>query len=488
MRLFTLAQGFTISGGDRDITCVTEDSRKVVPGALFVAITGSADDGHAYIDDAIRRGAVAVAGERLGRLAPAISTINLPDSRAALAVVASRFYGNPARDLRLIGFTGTFGKTSTSDVLRALLAAGGARPGVLGSLGAKYGAYHDAGDGLTTPAPVELHRALRGLHAAGADTAIMEVTSHALRMRRIDGLEFDGGLLAAIEPGEHTDFHRTYDDYVQAKRLFLDHLSAGAILAYDADNPAATTLAASRAAGTSVGFSLQGAAADLVFTDISLDADGARFSLDGPLLRRSRFPSNSGFRMRSALLGRGHLRNVALALTYATAYGVDPDAASRVLGELRALPRRMERYTAGGRTVLDDTAAHPESFKATFAVMRMLPHTRLVVVYSIRGSRGAGLNAANASALGELIRGNAVDRFIVTAAVDATRRTDRVTPAELTAAHDALSAAQCPFIAHSSLRDAIADAVGHTESGDLLVLIGAQGMNEGRRMVEEAAG
>ena len=501
MRLSDLATGFAIRGRDVDITFVTEDSRKVVAGALFVAIVGSADDGHAYLGDAMRRGAVAIAGDRGSIITPeGIASVLVPDARAALATFASRYYGNPAGDLHLIGFTGTFGKTSTSDVLRALLAAeaspgsaaspaepgGSARPGVLGSLGAKYGEFHETTGGLTTPAPVELHRALRGLRDAGANTVIMEVTSHALRMRRVDGLIFDGGLLAAIEPGEHTDFHRTFDDYLEAKRLFLDYLSPGAILAYDADNEGARHVAASRTSGKSVGFSLQGTRADVVFSDVSLDAAGAGFRLDAPLLR-DRFPSMP-LQMRSALLGAGHLRNVALAVTYAAAAGVDPVTAARVLADLRPLPRRMERYTIGRRTVLDDTAAHPESFRAAFAVARLLRSARLVVVYAVRGGRGADINSRNAASLAGLVAEHRADELLVTASRDATGPVDRVTSAELAAAHDAFARAGCSFVFHETLREAMARALERTRAGDLILLIGAQGMNEGRSILEELAG
>ena len=124
-----------------------------------------------------------------------------------------------------------------------------------------YGPFHDPGNGLTTPAPVELHRALRGLRDAGADTAIMEVTSHALLMDRARGLSFGGGLIAAIMPGEHTDFHRTYEDYVAAKRLFLDYLAPGALLAFDADNRVSASLAADARVAVRAGVSLQGPAA-----------------------------------------------------------------------------------------------------------------------------------------------------------------------------------------------------------------------------------
>ena len=481
MRLSALADGFTVTGEDRDIASITEDSRKVIPGSLFVAVAGTAEDGHHYIADALKRGAVAVAADRLDNVPAPIARVHAPDARNALAVLASRFYGEPARDLELIGFTGTFGKTSTSEVLRSLLAAAGARPGVLGSLGARYDGFEEPSGGLTTPAPVELHRALRGLRNAGADRVIMEVTSHALRMRRVDGLTFGGGLLAAILPGEHTDFHRTYDDYVEAKRIFLDYLEPEALLAYDADNSAARALAKSRKTGRSVGFSLQGGSAGLVFTRVTLDASGATFDVEGPIVGHKRQT------MRSVLLGSGHLRNVALALAYALASDVDPDIARAVLGTLRALPRRMERYSAAGRTVLDDTAAHPQSLRATFDVAALLPHDRLVVVYAVRGNRGVDINLRNAEALAALVSEHRAEALIVTASRDATGPADRVTAGELAALRGAVAGNGRLSAVRETLREAVSDSMARTRAGDLIVLVGAQGMNNGKRMLEEYA-
>ena len=211
MRLSELARGFALSSGDVDpeIPSISEDSRRVGPGVLFVAVPGSALDGHAYIPKAISQGASAVVVERAGAVPPNVPCIRVPSARRALADLAARFYGSPPTTLRLIGFTGTFGKTSTSEILRALLDAGGEATGVIGSLGARYGRFSDPGSGLTTPAPPEMHRSLRRLADAGARTVIVEVTSHALRMERVRGLVFGGGLIAAILPGEHTDFHRS---------------------------------------------------------------------------------------------------------------------------------------------------------------------------------------------------------------------------------------------------------------------------------------
>jgi UDP-N-acetylmuramoyl-L-alanyl-D-glutamate--2,6-diaminopimelate ligase len=478
MRLQDLATGLAISPADAnpEITAITEDSRRVTPGGLFVAVPGGTLDGHAFVPEAVQRGANAVVAER--PITPGVTLVRVDSSRAALAELAARFYGRPADRLSLIGFTGTFGKTSTSDVLRSLLDAAGGNTGVLGSLGARYRAFREPAGPLTTPAPVELHHSLRRLADAGAATVIMEVTSHALLLRRVDGLRFAGGLLAAIMPGEHTDFHRSYEDYVAAKRRLLGYLSRDAVLAYDADNHAARRLAAEAAVRQRAGFSIDGHEADLQLRGILLDDRGATFRIAGRLAGAA-----SGARLHSALLGRGHLRNVALALTYAMAAGVDPGTARMVLPELKPLRRRMERYEAAGRTVLDDTSAHPDSLRATFEVAGGLARRNMIVVYSLRGGRGVDINRQNASALADLAAIHGVAMLIVTAAADCTAEKDRAVGEEVDATRQTLAAHGTRFVWHDTLRDAIEEAVNRSTAADLLVLAGAQGMDCGQALL-----
>jgi UDP-N-acetylmuramoyl-L-alanyl-D-glutamate--2,6-diaminopimelate ligase len=355
-----------------------------------------------------------------------------------------------------------------------LLDASGRKTGVLGSLGARYGSFAQSGLGLTTPAPVELHAALRGLHDAGADTVIMEVTSHALRMERVRGLTFIGGLLAAVMPGEHTDFHRTYQDYVAAKRLFLDYLAPVALLAYDADNTAARVLASEARVRRLAGFStlpdLPSSVGRTVLENIRLGADGARFGMNG-------------VEMHSTLAGSGHLRNVALAVTYALASGVPPAIARDVLGRLVPLRRRMERYDAADRQILDDTAAHPESFRATFETAELIPHTRAAAVYAIRGSRGVDVNRRNLEALAELASLHLVHPLIVTASAGATGPHDVVTDEERDAALDAIASRGQECVFEARLDQALRMALDATRPGDLILLLGGQGMDRGRELI-----
>jgi UDP-N-acetylmuramoyl-L-alanyl-D-glutamate--2,6-diaminopimelate ligase len=349
--------------------------------------------------------------------------------------------------------------------------------GVLGSLGARFRGFERPGSGLTTPAPIELHAALAGLRGAGAASVIMEVTSHALQLGRVSGLTFQGGLLAAILPGEHTDFHRTYDDYVAAKRRFLGFLAPDAVLAYDADNLAARRLASESPvrsrAGLTIGEAATGRADDVAVTNVRLDSAGALLTV-------------RGVRLRSALLGSNNVRNIGLALAFALAGGVPLATAAKVLPDLRPLRRRMERYELAGRTVLDDTAAHGDSLRATFEVAGLMPRRRLLVAYALRGRRGTDVNRCNALALDELAAMHGADAVVVTASADTAAETDRAEAAEIDAARQAFAGRGRPIVWHDALADAMEDLAARSRPGDLLVLVGAQGMNRGKELLEAA--
>jgi UDP-N-acetylmuramoyl-L-alanyl-D-glutamate--2,6-diaminopimelate ligase len=479
MRLSDLGEEYRGPTGqpDPEIAGITEDSRAVKPGWLFVAVPGTRQDGHAFVDDAIGRGAAALIVERPVGGARAVPAAVVASSRAALAQVAARFHGDPARSLRLIGFTGTFGKTTTSEVLRALLAAGGRRVGLIGSLGARYDGYADPGGGLTTPAPPALHRMLRELCDRGADTVVMEVTSHAMMLSRVEGLRFRDFVLAAIVPGEHTDFHRSYRDYVAAKARFLDYLSPDAVLAYDADNPAARDLAA-RAdvavrVGASVGRRHMVAPHDLVVADVELDDHGALLTVHGE-------------RMRSSLLGSVNVRAVALALAHALARDIDLRTARRALSMLVPPARRMQRFVLAGRTILDDIAAHPDNFRATFEVADLLPHDRLVVALAMRGGREVDINRRNALALADLALVGGAARVIVTPSADLVGAGDGASPEEIDATRHAFAERGCEIAWEETLAGAMRAVACASSAGDLVVLVGAQGMDEGARLLREA--
>jgi UDP-N-acetylmuramoyl-L-alanyl-D-glutamate--2,6-diaminopimelate ligase len=482
MRLSALTRGLPLrpGAGDPEITLVTEDSRRVRPGAVFVAISGTSQDGHAFVRDALHLGAAAVVVERADAVPPtAVAHAIVPSTRSVLARLAARFHGEPGASLRLIGFTGTFGKTTTSNVLRALLDAAGMKPAVVGSLGVRFGDFHDPGNGLTTPAPPQLHEWLAAVRRLGADAAIMEVTSHALQLGRVDGLTFGGGLIAAIMPGEHTDFHRTYRDYVAAKRLFLSYLDPAAVLAFDLDNRASRQLGSEAPVAIRAGVALERRdEATLAVEAVALDDRGAMFTVRGEHV-------NGSQRVRSALLGRPNVRNVALALAYSLASGLPLDKARPVLDRLQPLRRRMERFDAAGRIVLDDTAGHPDSLHAVFEVVRMIRRDRLWVVWAIRGSRGMDLNAANASTLADLVDEHGAEDLVISSADGEVEPKDAVVDSEVDAVRRTLDARGRSYTFQETLDGAMRQVASRSRAGDLIVLVGAQGMNEGKRLLQE---
>ena len=492
LTLAALAAPFQVRGdASVAIHAVTEDSRQAAPGTLFVAVPGTAEDGHRYIGDAVSRGASAVAVERLDAAPAGTPAIVVPSARKALSIFADRIYGSPGRELELVGFTGTFGKTTTSHVLQQLLNTGARRTAVIGSLGARFDGESYELRGMTTPSPVLLHRALRRIKDAGATTVVMEVTSHALIQDRVHGLSFSGGLLAAIRPGEHVDFHRNYDDYVAAKRRLLDYLAPGSVLAYDADNRAAAAIAHERNDLRPAGFSLRrtaiaGAQPEGERRHDNI-GDGRLLSLaDAVLDDRGALITVEGVELRSALLGRANLRNVALALTFARALGLPLAGMRDALANLTALARRMERYTIAGRTVLDDTAGHPESFDAAFEVADLLPARNIVIAYALRGSRGADINRRNALSLADHAASLGAHRTIVTEAADTAGPLDQVTAHERDAARLAFRERGLSPSWHETMHGAMIEVARETEAGDLIVLVGAQGMNAGRAALERA--
>jgi UDP-N-acetylmuramoyl-L-alanyl-D-glutamate--2,6-diaminopimelate ligase len=207
MQLIELAQAASLPmvGRDVEITSISPDSRTLEPGALFVAITGARRQGMAYVTEALDRGAVAVCGSAP---VPGVPTLLSGNPRRALAALAAAFHGFPARTLPLIGITGSLGKTSTAQLLEAVLREAGIQAGVIGSLGVRFGTeVRDTG--MTTPEATQIHAALSAFLERNASLALMEVTTHAIVQDRVAGLVFAMGILTNLVDDEHLEFHPT---------------------------------------------------------------------------------------------------------------------------------------------------------------------------------------------------------------------------------------------------------------------------------------
>ena len=357
--------------GDPPVRAVTEDSREAVPGSLFVAVRGRRD-GHEFAAGALARGAVAVVAERPLELDAPVVVVS--DTRVALAMLAAAIHGWPARRLRLIGVTGTDGKTTTSWLLHHALQSAGVETGLLGTVGKRIGpaALHLLPGHLTTqPAPA-LHAALREMTDAGCGTAVLEVSSHSLAQHRTAGLDFEIGVFTNLSP-EHLDYHGTLSEYLETKARLTD--SARVAVVNLADPAAPRLIAGSRRAVT--------------FADASLDADVRSLEVTatpGGYRVAAEVRGVGGFEFQLPLPGRYNVANALAALAAAWQAGLPPARAAAHLKHFPGVPGRMQVLARSPRVIVD-FAHTPVALARVLAELRSSTTGRLWVVIGSAGER-----------------------------------------------------------------------------------------------------
>ena len=357
-----------------EIEEVAYDSRRVSAGSLFVAIRGHAVDGNQFIDAALRKGAAAVASEEPPR--PDTPWVKVTNARAALATVSAALLGHPARELELVGVTGTNGKTTTAYMIDSALREAGETVGLLGTVEYRIG-KRVAEAVRTTPEASDLQTMLRQIADAGCRRAVLEVSSHSLVLDRVHGLSFRVAAFTNLTR-DHLDFHGDMDSYFAAKRILFDSLlreDGRAVVNVDDDRGAELAQSLSRPVWTC---SLS-PGADFVAEDVRLSLDGARF--------RTRTPAGT-FDVETSLLGRFNVQNALCAFAAGLALDLAPDAVQRGIASLRGVPGRMERVVAGQDfVVLVDYAHTDDALKNLLEAVRELKPRRLVTVFGCGGDR-----------------------------------------------------------------------------------------------------
>jgi UDP-N-acetylmuramoyl-L-alanyl-D-glutamate--2,6-diaminopimelate ligase len=361
------------------VTSVEDDSRRVTPGGLFIAVRGSERDGHEYLDRARDAGAAVAVVENATRAT--MPAIVVREGRRAAAIVAAAACDWPVRHLRLIGVTGTNGKTTTAHMLRHLLDREDRRAASIGTVGVLIGSDgrpldDDAGRGLTTPGPVELQRLLRVLVDAGVATVAMEVSSHALDQRRVEGLEFDAAIFTNLSR-DHLDYHKTMDAYREAKARLVNHLAPHGTVVVNADDAAWRALATDR---RKVGFSSRVTTAEVHARDIAYTPRGSRWTL---VVAGDEAP------VTLPLIGDFNVSNALGAAAAAYATGMPADRIAERLSTLPQVPGRLE-VIHEGPVVLRDYAHTPDALERALQAVRPFVTGRLIVVFGAGGDRDRG--------------------------------------------------------------------------------------------------
>jgi len=366
---------------DLEVTAVQDDSRQVGPGTLFVAIAGLRVDGHDYAAAAVARGAVAVvAGRELVGLT--VPCLVVPDPPRALALCAARLAGDPARSLRLLGITGTNGKTTTTYLMEQILQAAGRAPGVIGTVAYRFAGRSENAP-FTTPTPLVLQQVLGRMRLAGCRDVVMEVSSHALELGRLWGLSFAVAAFTHLTQ-DHLDLHGSMEAYLSAKLLlFSRHLQPGGTAVVNLDGAAADAVVQTvrrRGDVRLLGCSSQGKHADVQLLDLHQGMEGlrARLVLGGEQVE-----------VASPLIGNYNADNILLAAACCHAAGVDPETVARGVAALEGVPGRLERVTdpADPYAVLVDYAHTPDALVRAMEALRPLCPNRLIVVFGCGGDR-----------------------------------------------------------------------------------------------------
>ncbi|MBN2085080.1 MAG: UDP-N-acetylmuramoyl-L-alanyl-D-glutamate--2,6-diaminopimelate ligase [Anaerolineales bacterium] len=374
------------AGEDPEITGVTQDSRQVTPGKVFVACTGGAADGHAFIARAVEAGAAAVVGERKQRAA-GVPYIRVANSRRALGLLSAAWFGFPSRSLVLIGVTGTDGKTTTVSLIFHILRKAGFRAGMIGTVGAVIdGEELDTGFHVTTPDAPALQDYLARMAGSGLTHCVMEVTSHGLAQQRVAGCDFDFAAVTNITH-EHLDYHGTFETYRAVKAGLFSGLGSAApkeavrerAAVLNADDPSFAYLR-SQTPVKVVTYSRRGAA-DFSAKDIRLSADGLRMTLCLPERERP---------LSCNLRGAHNADNILAALAVCIGgMGIDPQTAVDAVAAMPGVPGRWEPIEMGQefRAVVD-FAHTPNSLRHTLQAAREIAgNARVIAVFGAAGLR-----------------------------------------------------------------------------------------------------
>ncbi len=361
---------------------LTDDSRRVERGDCFVAVSGLRQDARRFIPEAAGRGAALVVTEGAALPELAVPQVVVPSARVALARLADAYHGHPSRDLTLVGITGTNGKTTTSYLVDALLRSQGLATGIIGTIQYVLGDERRPA-GQTTPDALELQSMLALMRAGGVRGVAMEVSSHALALARVDGLEFDVAVFTNLTQ-DHLDFHRTLEEYRRAKRRLFELLESsakpGRTAVVNADDPAGESMVAGlRLPRLSFGF---GEGATVRALDYTSSLEGIRMDVETPRGRLS---------MTSPLIGEPNVMNLLGAVATGLALGMPPEAIGGPLSRVGAVPGRFERVQAGQPfLVLVDYAHTPDALERVLATARKLTRGRLGVVFGCGGDRDRG--------------------------------------------------------------------------------------------------
>jgi UDP-N-acetylmuramoyl-L-alanyl-D-glutamate--2,6-diaminopimelate ligase len=440
-----------------DVPCtgVEYDSRKAKPGSVFVALPGQKTDGAAFASQAIASGAVAIVSERQRPEDVAAPWVVVRNARLALASLASEFFGHPSRRMKVVGITGTNGKTTTSYLLQAIFEAAGTSCGLMGTVTYRIGERQIAAT-RTTPEAPDVQLLMQQMLDAGCKACVMEVSSHALAMHRVDGIHFAAAVFTNLTR-DHLDFHQDMESYFAAKRRLFEMLPADAPSVINVDDPRAASLVEAVHRPVTYGITRD---ADVMPGPLEFGLDGLTFDL--------RLPGGVAH-VKSKLVGKPNVYNILAAAATAAALGISIEAITEGLRRLAGVPGRFQLVSSSGDdiTVVVDYAHTDDALRNLLETARPLASRRLITVFGAGGDRDRtkrplmGMVAARLS-----------DVVVITSDNPRTEDPLRIIEEVKLGAEPEMRQGNAEVVAVPDRREAILHSIDRASNGDVVLIAG----------------
>ncbi|HEY6361220.1 MAG TPA: UDP-N-acetylmuramoyl-L-alanyl-D-glutamate--2,6-diaminopimelate ligase [Vicinamibacterales bacterium] len=440
-----------------DVTCtgVTYDSRRAAPGTIFVALRGLHSDGVTFAAQAVGAGAAAVVAERSPDGPIGVPWVVVKDARLALALLAAEFEGHPSRAMQVVGITGTNGKTTTSYLVSAIFEAAGTRCGLMGTVTYRIGDQEFEAT-RTTPEAPDVQGLMRQMVNAGCGACVLEVSSHALALRRVDGMQFAAGVFTNLTR-DHLDFHADMEDYFGAKRRLFEMLPSKAPAVVNVDDPRGASLAEIVKHPVTYGINRP---ADVTAGPLSFSLSGLEVDVRTP---------RGTVHVQSKLVGRPNVYNILAAAGTAASLGVPLDAIQRGLQQLSGVPGRFEPVSSAKDdiTVIVDYAHTDDALRNLLETARPLAERRLITVFGAGGDR----DRTKRPLMG-MVAGRLSDVVVITSDNPRSEEPGRIIEEVNRGAAPEARQSGAQVVAIVDRREAIAYAVGQAESGDVVLIAG----------------
>ncbi|MDW7675214.1 MAG: UDP-N-acetylmuramyl-tripeptide synthetase [Bacillota bacterium] len=470
------------------LTGITSDSREVKPGYAFIAISGFKEDGNKYIGDAVKRGAAIIYTDK--QIVEAdwdVPVVFVKNARKELAKLADRFYQSPSKKINLIGVTGTNGKTTTTYIIHSILNNCNNPAGLLGTIDYKIG-NESITSKLTTPHSTFIQQFLNQLVATNNKAAVMEVSSHGVKLNRVAQLDFDIGIYTNLAP-DHYDLHPDFADYLNTKKSWFDSLKESACLIYNKDDTFASEMVGSSPAATKISYGFgencvvrgdnrkineKGLSLEITITEPFSGIAGkiGRFNLEPQSIT-----------INTAMLGKHNCYNVMAAVTACLVHGIPLSKIQASLQKFPGVWRRMQLIQQEPFFVIDDATHNPQNYEAVFEATRELPYNKMWVVVGIRGNRGWQINYENAIVIGKYYQ-ELKFNLAVTKSLDTNGPLDEVFPEEEQAFTRALWEHKVSFDLYDELFESLREVLGKVQKNDLVLLLGGHPFDNVNQMVE----